>query len=240
MKTIESSLKWIWLEENETKIYLALLELWQAWVSSISKKSWIKRTTIYNYLDELLKKDIIKRTIKWKRILFRAEDPKNLVKIFEKRKNTFLEKLPFLENLYDKNSPNPQLEYYEWKNWIKNIYNKIWSSWEDVLAFFSPEAFSKYFSIEYEKELWKLSEKYWWITKNLLQNNQAGRDHIKSIYTSNKSKLLPKWLELEVDLLIIKNTVIMVSYMPMIAVSIKNKSFADFHRNMFNYFWRIL
>ena len=101
---MQKILEWIWLSENESKIYLSLLKLWKSWITSISNQSGIKRTTIYNYINPLLEKDFIKRSINWKRILFMTENPKNLVKIFEERKNNFLKQLPLLEWMYNENS----------------------------------------------------------------------------------------------------------------------------------------
>ena len=239
MKKIQEILEWIWLSENEAKIYLTLLKLWKSWVTNISKYSEIKRTTIYNYINPLLEKDFIKRTISWKRILFTAENPKNLIKIFEERKNNFLKKLPILEWFYNESSSSPKLEFYEGKNWIKKIYEEVWSSGQDLMAFFSPEYFYKIFDLKYDKYLENLEKKNWWKTKNLLVNNNFWREHIKN-FNGNSSKLLPKEFKLEVDIIIVKNSIIMVSFEPMYVIKLKNKPLSDFHRNLFNYFWKIL
>lgn len=237
MQNIQEILEWIWLSENESKIYLSLLQLGVSWVTNISKTSWIKRTTIYNHINTLLEKNFIKRSINWKRIQFAAENPKNLIKIFEERKNNFLKKLPLLEWIYNENSTNTNLEFYEWKNWIKKIYEEVWSSWQEVLAFFSPEHFYKIFSLEYDNFLANLESSNLWKTKNLLVNNNFWKNHIKN-FPWSYSKLLPKDFNLEVDVLIVKNSIIMVSFEPMYIIKLKNKPLSDFHRNLFNYFWK--
>jgi len=236
---MQKILEWIWLSENESKIYLALLELWKSGVTNIAKKSGVKRTTIYNYLNPLLEKDFIKRSISGKRILFMAENPKNLVKIFEERKNNFLKKLPILEWIYNENTTNTNLEFYEWKKWVKKIYEEIYSSWLEVLAFFSPEMFYKYLWEDFDIFLSNLEKLKWWKTKNLLQNNIYWKNHISSNITSNNSKLLPKDFNIEVDILLVKNSIIMISFEPMYAVKLKNKPLSDFHKNIFNYLWKI-
>ena len=237
MQNIQEILEWIWLSENESKIYLALLKLWKSWVTNIAKNSWVKRTTIYNYINPLLEKDFIKRSISWKRILFMAENPRKLVKIFEERKNNFLKQLPLLEWFYNENSTNTNMEFYEWKNGKKKIYEEIWSSWQEIMAFFSPESFYKIFDLKYDKFLSDLEKKSWWKTKNLLDNNIYSKEHIKN-FPWTHSKLLPESFELEVDIIIIKNSIIMVSFEPMYVIKLKNKPLSNFHRNLFNYLWK--
>ena len=235
IKNINDTLKWIWLSENESKIYISLLELWKAWITNISKKSWVKRSTIYNYINPLLEKDLIKRSISWKRILFIAENPNSIVKIFEERKNSFLKKLPLLEWIYNENSTNTNLEFYEWKNWIKKIYEEISNSGQNVVAFFSPEKFYNILGEDFDIHLWELERKSWCKIKNLLKNDTFWKNHLKADFTSNNSKLLPEDFNFDVDIIIIKNTIVMVSFEPKYVIKLKNKWLADFHRNIFNY-----
>lgn len=235
MKNIQEILEWIGLSKNESIIYITLLELWKSWITNISKKSWIKRTTIYNYINPLLEKDFIKRSIYWKRILFIAENPKNLIKIFEEKKNRFLEKLPILEWIYNKWNSNSKIEFYEWKSWIKKIYEEVSLSWENILAFFSPEEFYRVIGEKFDKHLWLLQRKNSWTIKNLLKNDDFWKNHLKSDFTSNNSKMLPKDFNFNVDVMIIKNTVIMISFDPLYAVKIKNEELSKFHRSIFNY-----
>ncbi len=233
MQNIEEILQWIGLNENESKIYLALLSLWKSWVTNISKKSWVKRTTIYNYINPLLQKNFIKRSVSWKRILFVAENPKNLLKIFEERKNKFLSKLPLLEWIYKENITKTNLEFYEWIDSLKKLYRKIWSSWKDIYTFFSPEMFYKYFTEEFDSSL---TQKYW-KTRTLIKDNFTAKKHIKN-NPKSEIKLLPKDFEIDVDIIITWNSIIMISFEPMYAVKLKNKALANFHKNVFKYFWK--
>ncbi len=232
--SIEKILEGIWLSENESKIYLALLKLWKSGITNIAKISGVKRTTIYNYLNPLLEKNFIKRSISWKRILFIAENPKNLLKIFEEKKNNFLSKLPLLEGIYNENNTNTNLEFYEWKNNLKELYKKIWSNWKDIFTFFSPEIFYKYFTEEFDSSL----EQKYWRTKTLIKNNNFSKKHIEN-NPKSEIKLLPKDFEIDVDIIITWNSIIMISFEPMYAVKLKNKPLSEFHKNIFNFFWKI-
>ncbi len=239
MGNLENILQWVGLSENESKIYLTLLELWKSWVTEISKKSWIKRTTIYPYINKLLEKNLIKRTVKWKRILFTVGKPKNIITNLEEKKANLLKKIPILEELYKENSPNPSLEFYEWKKSLVNLYKKIWSSWTAIYSFLSPEEFYKNFSEEFDKSLWLLEKKAWWKTKTLIKNNAFSKKHIQNNPFS-QIKLLPENFDLDIDIIIVWNSIIMISFEPLYAIVLKNKPLSDFHRNLHNYFWKML
>jgi len=89
-ESILKQLKEAGFEEKEAEIYLAVLELGKATVSDISRKSGIKRTTIYEYLDKLTSESLLYKTIRKKRIFYAAENPDKLVKILEKRKSLYV------------------------------------------------------------------------------------------------------------------------------------------------------
>ena len=65
-----STLKQIGLSEKQAGIYLAALELGETTVKEIAKKAEIKRTTIYDLLDEMIESGLIKQTIKESRKKF--------------------------------------------------------------------------------------------------------------------------------------------------------------------------
>ncbi len=236
---IENILEWVGLSESESKIYMTLLKLWKAWITEISRKSWVKRTTIYPYINSLLQKNLIKRTIKWKRTSFTTENPKNIIDNLEKKKKSFLKKLPILEWLYKENSPEPNLEFYEEKSALMNLYRKIWSSGLAVYTFFSPGEFYKYFPKEFDSSLWDLERKAWWLTKTLIKNDGFSKEHIEN-NPFTQIKLLPKDFELDIDVIVLWNSIVMISFDPLYAIVLKNKPLADFHRNLHNYFWKIL
>ncbi|MDD3301911.1 MAG: helix-turn-helix domain-containing protein [Candidatus Gracilibacteria bacterium] len=239
MENIGKILNLIGLSEIEAKLYLTILELGKSGISSISKKSEIKRTTIYPHILSLLKKDVIKRTIKGKRTFYIAQDPKSFVNILDEKKKNFLEKLPILESLYSKNSPNPSLEFYEDKEDLRNLYKKIWGSGMTIYTFISPLEFYKHFSEEFDRSLGFLEKKAGGKTKTLTKNYSFSKEYIKNNPFS-QIKLLPKDFELDVDIIVLGNSIIMISFSPIYAIVIKNKTLADFHRNLHNYFWNIL
>jgi len=53
MNQLNETLLQMGLNEKEAKVYLACLELGGATIAEIAEKSGVKRTSIYNFLEEL-------------------------------------------------------------------------------------------------------------------------------------------------------------------------------------------
>ena len=78
MKDSKSSLEYLGFKPKEAQIYLALLELGEASVVQIAKKTGIKRTTVYNILPDFINRGIITSAVRKKRKVYFIEDPRSL------------------------------------------------------------------------------------------------------------------------------------------------------------------
>jgi len=111
------------LTEKQAKAYLALLELWLEKSSVIANKAEIKRTTIYQILDELFFMWIISYTTKWKIKYYKALNPQKLVSLMQSKKEKAINLVPKLENLLNLSSYNkPKISFFSWVEGVKNIY----------------------------------------------------------------------------------------------------------------------
>ena len=109
------------LNENEAKIYLASLELGQTSVSRIARKSGIKRTTVYLSLENLMEKGLVSAIKKDGKTHYYGEDPRNLERIMEQRKQKISDLVPQLlafTKLIDK---KPEIRYFEGTEGIKDV-----------------------------------------------------------------------------------------------------------------------
>ena len=110
------------LEENEAKVYLALLELGAATVSEIAKKSGITRTNGYHVLQKLSWSGLVNIVSgKGKKIKYSAEHPRRLIQVATNKKSLWEEKvndlkkiLPDLISLY-KVADKPVIRYQDVK-----------------------------------------------------------------------------------------------------------------------------
>ena len=73
------------LDPKESQIYLALLELGEASVLSISRKSGLKRTSVYHLLEALKERGLVGIVNKNKKQHYFAQNPQKLESELEER-----------------------------------------------------------------------------------------------------------------------------------------------------------
>ncbi|RJR31589.1 hypothetical protein C4569_01365 [Candidatus Parcubacteria bacterium] len=121
----EKTLQKFGLDSKAVKVYLALLELGKAPVLSIAKKAEIKRPTAYLILDELVEKGLAFKIPKKNKTTYVAENPKNLLKILEKRKSEIEKIIPDLLSIYKTEKEKPTVSMYEGEEGVLQLYNHI-------------------------------------------------------------------------------------------------------------------
>lgn len=119
------NLEVIGLNETESRVYLAVLELGEAVVSRIAKKSGVKRTTVYISLEKLKSKGLIGVAKKFGVTRYFAEDPKILKKIMDDRKEKFDKLMPEILSVVKLMDHKPSVCYFEGKQSAQKIYNDV-------------------------------------------------------------------------------------------------------------------
>lgn len=116
------------LNEKESAVYLALLELGEASISAIVTKSRVKRTTVYAALQSLHERGLASRFIKHKRTLYLAQDPRTLRKILGEQERKLETIMPELLSLTNAIAHKPTVRFFEGTKGIEQVY-------EDTLRF---------------------------------------------------------------------------------------------------------
>lgn len=157
---LQQDLEQIGLSEKEAKVYLAALELGQAPVQDISKKSGVNRATTYVILESLMKKGIITTTEVGKKRLFVAEAPQSLHRVLEEQK-TELERrgeqlqgmMKELESVYNLHPNKPVVRFYEGKEGLKTILEeRLKDKPKEVRVFFPADELADLFTEDEIKE----------------------------------------------------------------------------------------
>jgi len=128
-------LQQVGLNQKEAKVYLATLELGEASIQEIAKKSGVKRTSIYNLIDDLIKREIIHVVIKKKKKKFVATEPTALKEMITQRKKALEEVLPDLKMLSGVTKKKPRVRFYEGLEGIKAVYNDNLIDKKSIKAF---------------------------------------------------------------------------------------------------------
>ena len=122
------------LNDKESKIYLACLELGPASILEIAKKAAINRVTAYYIIEGLRQKNLISVTIKKKKKLFVAAEPEEIIKLLKEKEEAFISILPQLHALNNLIVKKPRIRFYEGEDGIINVYKDCLRDKKEILA----------------------------------------------------------------------------------------------------------
>jgi HTH-type transcriptional regulator, sugar sensing transcriptional regulator len=239
-QTIANALQELGFHEVEAKIYLALLQNGKGTVSDIAKRSGLKRPTIYQYIDGLGSRDLIRKTFKGKRLLYYPEDPKKLLRVADNAKKRAEEVFPELQAMFSKSSAKPIVRFYEGRESIRSIYREFTSTPKTVWSVFAAERYFQVFTQKDGEEFLENIRKNGGELRDLVLHSPDGVAYVKQKWGGSiaKSKLLPKDFAFDVDIMVAGDKLAFISFENMIAVVIENKNIADLQMQFFRFLWK--
>lgn len=137
--SLENDLKKIGLEEKEAKVYLAVLEFGPCNIQNLTKKSGIKRSTVYEMLKNLKNQGLISETTMGKRKLILAADPTNLKRNIKAKEQLLNSILPDLMSINNANPIKPKIIFYEGVEGHKEIYKETLMAKNKTAYWISPK-----------------------------------------------------------------------------------------------------
>ena len=136
--SLENDLKQLGLEEKEAKVYLAALELGPTSIQNLTKKSAIKRSTVYEMLKSLKEKGLITETTKGKRRLVVASDPENLKRSIKAKEQLLNDIMPELKSINNTGYIKPKITFYEGREGFQKIYQNSLDTKEKFIYAIAP------------------------------------------------------------------------------------------------------
>lgn len=116
------------LSENESKLYIAALELGEASVQDMASKAGVKRTSIYYMIEELVSKGVLAATKRNKKTFYIATSPTDLLKSFRARLVEFEKTAEVLEHHRGKIFKKPRIYFLQGPSGFKQVWNQIFAS----------------------------------------------------------------------------------------------------------------
>lgn len=117
---LEKYLQEIGLADKEAAVYLALLQVDNASVLDIAKKTKINRTTIYFVIESLIKKGLVSEVQQGKKTYYAAEPPERLETYIERQKTVLDEHsrrlkdmLPEIKAIQRELGERPVVKYFD-------------------------------------------------------------------------------------------------------------------------------
>ena len=110
------------ITENETKVYLALLESGPSLAGGISRKTGIHRRNVYDITERLIKKGLNGYIVKNGRRLFEAANPEKFSDIIDEKRNELSGVLPLMKELYAGTKEKQETNFYKGKEGLKTVF----------------------------------------------------------------------------------------------------------------------
>ncbi len=124
---IKNNLKILDLSDKEIEVYLACLELGFVNVKQLSRKTLIKRTSIYDIIKILEEKELVGKTQEGKKRLFYAAEPIKLIELLDKKRQQIFAALPELNTLYQEGRSRAHARFIEGFDGLKALFNDLFS-----------------------------------------------------------------------------------------------------------------
>lgn len=121
--SILTTLQEIGLNEKEVKVYLAMLDLGESSIIPIAKRAGIKRTTVYNYLEDFIQMGLLSVTVRNGKKYYIANSPNRLRVLMQERTKKIESVLPNLFSLYKEEGNKPSIQMFEGIEGIKTAFD---------------------------------------------------------------------------------------------------------------------
>jgi sugar-specific transcriptional regulator TrmB len=236
---IEQILKKFGFSENETRVYLASLEMGLASAQEVAKKAGLKRTTTYSVLAYLVNRGIVGKTIVKNKTRFVAEPPEKLLNLIAEIKENVSKAMPQLEAIYNKSETKPKITFFEGENAIHNVYEDTLKEKPKEILEWNTNAFFERFPKDYNyiekrtalgiKARRIAGEGSLWATKH------RGLDQKELAETAIVSKDI---FDPQIEVNIYNNKVAFMNYAENMSVIIESKAIADAMKQAYELSWK--
>lgn len=239
-----SLLKQIGLTQQESDVFLLLLELGASPVSTIALRGRMKRTNLYNILGKLAQSGLVTEFLKGRVRYFQATEPQKLLYLQEQQKKklehnivSLREMLPLFESMKNPSLSKPKVKFYQGKEGIETLLSEILAK-ESFDAYFNPDIAYDVFPYSVEQFLVEGDKKKLHI-RELIVSGKSAKTYVSHIKNPNHQwKILPKEYQFETDNFIFGNSVVFISYREeQIAVMIESSDIARTQRAAFELMW---
>lgn len=229
----------IGLSDKEASVYLALLELGTASVMSIASKAELKRPTTYLILDDLESRGLVSQVPQNKKALYVAEAPEKLFSDLQKKQELLKRFLPSLEALHNQKKEKPQVQLFQGKEGMLEVYDKIYASGE-VWFYGTLGDLEKTFPVV-TKEVSKRAREHRLKVREILTGTPADIAYAKTVVLDNfyDMRISPPGLGFFTDNAIFGNSVAFFSFnVQLFAVVITSRDIVESLKSLYTMAWQ--
>ena len=231
--------------DKEALVYLTGIQLWSAPVSVIARRSGLKRANTYDILEWLRKRQVVSVLMREGTKYFTMSSPENLLKKLKRQYEKFQSSLPEFLTLANSAVYKAKIEYYEWRNGIKKIYNdQLLHENSEIRIFLSVSSFPRKLIDELLKDHIPLRIKKWIYAKVIVATAKDGDTEYRDIEGEGVHKstlVINDDIELDAQIYIYSNNKIsiMVTHdSELFGVIITSEKIHKTCLSLFNFIWK--
>ena len=227
------------LNDKESRVYLACLELGPSSILEIAKKSGVKRASIYYIIEGLKQKQLISLTSQKKKVLYVATEPSELINFIKNKEELLLSVLPDLNALNNLSVKKPKIRFYEGIEGIVKVIKNTLNAKKEICSFANNTQFNALMEAEPEYLAKRIKRNIGirLISPDTTEMQSWAKADKKQMRQTRliSSKLYP--FNIEID--IYDNFVNLTSYEEKIGIIIESKPIAQTMQMIFNLCWNL-
>ncbi|OQA03820.1 MAG: Sugar-specific transcriptional regulator TrmB [bacterium ADurb.Bin400] len=232
------------LDNDEAKIYLALLELGNATVAEIAQKSGVKRTSIYFMLDKLKKVGLVYQTNIDTKSFYTAEKPEKLLEQYKEKIKKLHSSLDELNALSHKGAKKPKVLFFDSEEGFRRIWQTLFDSGEnEYLIITDPREMLHFVRKNYiTGKIIRKKIKLGISSRQLVTHSEYAKEIVaKDKHENRVSKILPQSYRVRYTTIIFGDRVALISpFTENIIMLFESPAFAQSERAKFDIIWELL
>jgi sugar-specific transcriptional regulator TrmB len=226
------------LSRAEATVYLTIMHGGRLNLASLSDKSGINRTTLYAYLNTLLRKGYIKETILGKRTFYIAESPQTVLTKYRQSANELESNLKQLMSVFTTVKQTPAITMYQEKEGLQDLYRDIVEKANYIKSIFSPDRYYSVFNAKDDNFVEAVKQKGI-IGQVLIERSESAakrRGHKEDKRYSYR--YLERAYSPSVNMIVFNGHVALISFESLFGVLITNDLIAQYHEDIFDKEWK--
>jgi HTH-type transcriptional regulator, sugar sensing transcriptional regulator len=228
----------IGLSKNESKSYLALLELGASTSGQIAERARLHRSNAYDAIERLYKKGLVATTYRGKAKYFEATNPKNLINVLKAKEQRLEQIMPQLQLLRELAFAQSEATIYEGASAFMDILYNFLDYNETIVAYgiprLAPEMLKTMIPHFHKKRLPKKIQ-----MRHIYNHNAQERIAYLNTLPHTSAKYLPAKFDSQVSTTICGNEVVLSVWITSpLTIRIKDKRIAEAYKKYFDLLWK--
>jgi len=217
---------------NESRVYLALIDLGPSLAGQLSRKTGLHRRNVYDTIERLIQKGLVGYIQQNNRNLFQASNPQRFLDIIKERENLLAPLVSELGKKYNQTIEKEETNFFKGKNGLRSVLEDQLNYKEILILGANPKAgevmqfYFKWYNQTRQKKKIKL--------RIITHEKWFERLKLAEVRYFPEKYANPLAINIYGD----KTAIILWSKQNPIAIVIKNKEVTDGYRRYFELMWK--